>query len=267
MIKLCCNINQYEGEGLGSRIQCHISSKIICKHLGFKYLETEVKNLAHNYDDIDDYEFCKNYNNYFEIKQQEFNLPIVDIKPYTLEELKQVAVDENVIYRLYMASPKKILDSDINILESKKYFTKKRKKSKKINITIHLRVINKVDTDIIPIRNLYSQNNRTEHSIKNIISNIESKYGKDNVVFNIYTQTGYTDGSKTNAVNFDNLKNKNVILNLDSDITETIQACIESDIFIMSNSSLSYICYLMREGITFAYKNFWHILDKKVMRI
>ena len=267
MIKICCDINQYEGEGLGSRIQCHIASKIICKHLGFEYLETPVKNLAHNYENIDDSEFCIQYNDYFNIKKSNLDFPIVDIKPYTVKELKDLATDENVIYRLYMNSPKKILDSDIKILESKKYFIHDRPKNSLINIAIHLRVINEVDTDFVPVRNYYAQNNLIEDKIKNIIDSMNSKYGSENVVFNIYTQSGFTDGTKTEVVNFENIKNKNVVLNIDSNVIDVIEGCVNSDVFVMSNSSLSYICYLMRKGYTIAHSNFWHILDKNVGRI
>lgn len=267
MIKICCDINQYVGEGLGSRIQCHIASKIICKHLGFEYLETPVKNLAHNYEDIDDGEFCKQYNEYFDISQSDLDLPIVDIKPYTVQELKTLAVDENVVYRLYMNSPKKILDSDIRILESKKYFVHDRPKTSLINVAIHLRVINEVDTDFVSVRNYYSQNNLIENKVNGLIDSISSKYGSENIVFNIYTQSGFTDGTKTKSVNFENIKNRNVVLNIDSSVIDVIDGCINSDIFVMSNSSLSYICYLMRNGYTIAHSNFWHILDKTVGRI
>ena len=76
-----------------------------------------------------------------------------------------------------------------------------------------------------------------------------------------------TDGTKTEAVNFENIKNKNVVLNIDSSVIDVIEGCVNSDVFVMSNSSLSYICYLMRKGYTIAHSNFWHILDKNVGRI
>tara|TARA_Y100001938_G_scaffold150831_1_gene243682 strand:+ start:3057 stop:3836 length:780 start_codon:yes stop_codon:yes gene_type:complete len=256
MIKICCDINQDLGEGLGSRIQCHLASKLICAHLGFEYLETPISNLAHNYDGVDDTEFCKQYNDYFKIKQGGWpSLPIIDIRAFSTEELLSLAIDENVIYKINMLSGKKILDADEKILNAKRSIGKEPTNNR---VAIHLRVINQSDVDFSDCRQYYVQGNFVEDRILRLIDEI----GGD---IDIYTQSGYTDSSKSNRVDFSNLlRLSNVTMHIDCGVTELIQGCVDAGTYIMSNSSLSYICYLLRKGPTMATRSFWHTLDKNV---
>ena len=257
MIKICCNINQDAGEGLGSRIQCHLASKLICTYLGFEYLETPISNLAHNYEGDDDTEFCKQYNDYFEIKQGGWpSLPIIDIRAFNTEELLSLAIDENVIYKINTPHPcKNILDSDEKILNAKWSIGKEPINER---VAIHLRVINQSDVDFSDCRQYYVQGNFVEDRILRLIDEI----GGD---IDIYTQSGYTDSSKSNRVDFSNLSRlSNVTMHIDCGVTELIQGCVDAGTYIMSNSSLSYICYLLRKGPTMAHESFWHTLDENV---
>jgi hypothetical protein len=274
MIKICCNINQDAGEGLGSRIQCHLASKLICKNLGFKYLETPISNLAHNYEGVDDTEFCKQYNDYFEIKQGSSwpSLPITesspfaealtDVEAFTREDLISLATDENVIYRISRSSSKRTLDSSINILNEKHAISKSPTNDR---VAIHLRVINQFDVDLSggtleKCRQYYAQGNFVEDRILRLINNLDGE-------IDIYTQSGYTDSSHSNRLDFSKLERlSNVTMHVDCGITELIQGCVDAGTYVMSNSSLSYICYLLRKGPTMATESFWHILDENVRR-
>ena len=120
-----------------------------------------------------------------------------------------------------------------------------------------MRVYNKFDTDWTHLRNYYIQETYMERYYINIIKQLDESIGKDNIEFHIHTQEGFMDESKTKPINFDNIKNENVKFYIDSPLDETILHLVNSDILVMSCSSMSYICYLLRKKISIVRSDFW----------
>ena len=268
-------INQWETEGIGSRIQSSISCELIAKSLGLEFYETPVKNLYHNVENLSDDTFCKKYNDFFGYENKNlFFDDVIDINTNSLDELKYLVdsyndLNKNILFSMELNNTKKILDLNKNILESKNLlsYSNGKDKNEKIIVSIHIRVWNKFDMDFNSIREYYIQNTDTELFYINLIKQIESYIGSENVQFNIFTQNGFTDKKKTIPVDFSKINNSNIKFYIESDIIEMLDTCINSDIFVMSNSSLSYLCYLLRKDITFCKDTFWHSISDDCVRL
>ena len=110
MLYLTSDINQYEGEGVGSRIQSSIACELMANYLGINFYEMELSNLYHRPEHLTDSEFCKSLNDIFfkGNKSIEFD-EIVDINipiaPAGFDSLRDISEewkdrDTNNLFRI-----------------------------------------------------------------------------------------------------------------------------------------------------------------------
>jgi len=238
-------------DGLGAQIHSILSVLLVAKQYNLTYVHTPFHSLDHNrgkekfFEDI--FNIGQNEINISELKS--VNLTIIYIKhPY------QIKNRENTLYITQSCHQyaDKYPDQYLNVRDSFKnkfynYFKNNYKnynKSKSFNIALHIRRgdVSKDKNEIRFTNNLYYL-----YIIKNIIKILDSK----NIEINIHL---YSQGTECD---FKEFKDFNIVYHLDECLFTTFYNLIESDMLVMSKSSLSYSAALLNENIVM-YQEFWH---------
>ena len=126
-------------------------------------------------------------------------------------------------------------------------------KNGKTNIAIHIRRPNEYDETILEDNKKqfgYFQRYNTNEYFLKIINNIRSKYGGNDILFHIYSQSN-------KRASFDCFISEDTQLHIDEDICSTFVGLAAADILVTSASSFSYVAGLLNYG-TIIYCPFWH---------
>jgi hypothetical protein len=235
-------------DGFGSQFQNIISTILYAKFNNMEYVHFPIKTMAHNYDEDPDF---------LDIIEETMNIS----KKYRRDKDLKKKEKQKVISKLWM---KREMDNNIDkYLKSKElkdikknYFKNKCGKKQffninKVNVAIHVRNLNSHDTEHVQ---RFGKNWIETQSIDllKLIKSLEDKYGKDNIVFHIFSQ-GNTNEFKTLTNNRNNME-----LHLNDPVEYAFHLMALADILVINKSSYSYCAALICNAKQIYYKKFWH---------
>jgi hypothetical protein len=266
MIYLTTNSDGGNTEGIGAMAQYQIFCYCLARHLNVNYSFFGFKNLTHwQYYNVTQEKFETDVNKFF-------NFPN-DI-PSNIQDFEKVSIsniDQN-IYNLINANRKLMIDitpaalmkygqANIQKIEKNDWLKPLRSniqidsnlidsdyKEQSFNVALHIRKYTKTDCDPSPIRDLYDDSKK-EYYI-NLTGSIYEKYKHENLKIHIYAQ-----GTEAEYIF---LKSDHVKFHIEEYPLISLYHMIKSNVFVMANSSLSYIASLYRDNITYKKSNFYH---------
>ena len=256
-------------EGLGSVLSPKLMSYGISRALGLNFIDNEFRNLYLGNslaDNITNQEYDEILNNFlnFDFK----NTGKDNKKPFDIfldyphpDKVKVSGINkflnikkrdsffwlfQNFINKIY--NEKYITDLKNNIDDD---FKSKLYKDGK-NIVIHLRAPSDADVTFAASRNFFYGSFDDSDKINNIISQLEHSEKSKKLNFHILST-----GSKKNFRYLDTLFEKNeILLHLDLNIVDTFSMMVHNDLFIASQSGLSYAAHLLNDKPTLFPNNF-----------
>lgn len=237
-------------DGLGAQLHSILSIFVVAKQYNLEYVHTPFKEIDHNRGDE---EFLENF---FDIGKNESNISSIgkEIKLKNIEHSFEISNNENYLYTTQACHNycDKFPDNYLEIVEkfkSKFYYKFKNDyinyNNKGLNIGLHIR------------RGDVSRNNNNIRFTENtyyieVLNNLFTFIKGLNLDINIHVYSQGTVDDFQEFANFDN-----VYYPLDEDILTTFYNLIESDILVMSKSSLSYVSALLSNKVII-YQDFWH---------
>jgi hypothetical protein len=254
-----------KNEGIGSATQYQLFLYGVCKKLNLKYAFLGFKdiNMYQFHPEYDVTTWANKFTEYFNfpnelitdnyiikhvadlndvqnfIKNEDINTDTLLLLPPLLAGLLQLNSNE---YREHFYTLSDNIKHD-SVLDNTKY-----------NISLHIRSLNKFDTDPNPIRELFDSNKNNYYT--NIISNICKIQTEKEKIFHIHTQL--------NQETFNFLKQSQpdctFIFYENTYPWVSLSCMIQSDILVGANSSLSYIAHLLNKNKSIFRNNFWHSL-------
>ncbi len=99
------------------------------------------------------------------------------------------------------------------------------------------------------------------------MSSLNELIGKERLQIHIFSQRGFMDLAKQQPVTFESIAAENVVFHLDGSLFEALHNIVAADIFVMSNSSFSYLCNFLRSGLSICSDTFWHATPEQTLRI
>jgi hypothetical protein len=242
-------------DGAGAQALAIMSTLLFANQLGLTYVHTPFKKIAHNtkLDKI----WEDRWENFFNLGQEELNvekvnqLDIVEVQklskislkvPNTLYVVNQCHQYANLFPNKYGNIIPSLREK---YLSSKENISLPFKKSKEINIAIHIRRGDVKAEGTYSIR--YTKNTSLVRTVKQVVQLLAS-YGLKTRL-SLYSQGEIND--------FGELKNMNISFKLDECPFSTIDELIAADVLIMSKSTFSYVAALLSQGIVM-YEDFYH---------
>ena len=256
-------------EGLGSVLSPKLISYGISRSLGLKYIDNNFENLYLGYsssDKVSNNEYDENLNTFLNfdfINKVEttkkpfdmfFDYPHPDkpavrgIDKYLMKKKRNIFFQSfnYLINKIY--NEKFITDLNKDIDDS----FKTRLYKDGVNIVIHLRAPSDADVTFAASRNFFYGSFEDSDKVNNIISQIEHSEKSKKLNFHIIST-----GQKKNFKYIDTLFEKNeILLHLDLNIIDTFSMMVHNDLFIASQSGLSYAAHLLNEKPTLFPNNF-----------
>lgn len=265
MIYLTTNADGLNTEGIGAMVQYQLFCYSLSRHLGVEYLFEGFRNLNHwQYNGTDQETFVRSVNDFFD-------LPTTDQTPSQGVQKISIASIDDQIYDLLKFEGDLIIDinpsalmnyGQLNIatIEENGWIKSLRPRigfktgtyseNTDFCITVHIRKYTQTDCDPSPVRDLYDDSKR-EYYV-NLIKSLNNKFSDRNPKVKIFSQGSISDFEFLNHF-------ENVELHIEEHPLASLYSMINSDVFVMSNSSLSYIASLFRDSITFKKINFYHV--------
>lgn len=224
-------------EGLGSILQSQLHLYAYCKINKFDPCMIKLKNISHfQYSGLDSESYDLLLNSYFnflceESPNGEFVDPTWLIRDWGEKNNES---KKEIISELY----DKIIYDGVN------YFSTTKK-----NIVLHIRNVNEQDVCFDSTREYY--NDKKKDYFFNLIKNIFSKHG-DEFEVHIFSQ-GMNESFRIFEENFDSK------LHINDGVIQTFHHMMNADIFITSNSSLSWCAHLFgKNNYVYSRPNFTH---------
>jgi hypothetical protein len=263
MIYLTTNKDGNNTEGIGAMVQYQLFCYSLAKKLNLGYYFTGFERLTHwQYYNITQEEFINDINEFFNLPSEKN----IDIQAYEtipfFEFLKRGSLEGNFIVDVDPATLMKWGQKEINLIEESNWLKEfganltlkpelidQTINQEDYNIAIHIRKYTKTDCDDSAIRDLYDQTKIQYY--KNLIKSLIKHYPRNNLKIQIYGQ-----GTKEEYT--DLLSGDYVRLHIEQYPLTSLYHMIKSDIFVMANSSFSYIVSLLRSDKTFKKENFYH---------
>jgi hypothetical protein len=256
-------------EGLGSVLSPKLISYGISRSLGLKYIDNKFENLYLGYsssDKVSNNEYDKNLNNFLNLdfanKVETTKKPFDIFFDYPHPDKQRVrGIDKylmtkkrNTFFQLYKYFLNKIYNekfiTDLNKDIDDSFKTRLYKDG--LNIVIHLRAPSDADVTFAASRNFFYGSFEDSDKVNNIIRQIEHSEKSRKLNFHIVS-TGDTKNFKY----LDTLFKKNeIILHLNLNIIDTFSMMVHNDLFIASQSGLSYAAHLLNEKPTLFPNNF-----------
>ena len=268
MIFLKTNSDGFDSEGIGSVIQWHLLLYGICKDLDINFFSDKFVNISHyQYNNISKVKWSNDYTNFFNIhKPQKFDIEydfdgtIGDLNEF-IQENKDVEknicieVDKKFIVDNGFSLLNEIFYNDYlkDIRENLNYQKETYFDPTKYNISIHLRSLNNCDVPTYPSMETYHVY-KNANDIKNIFDILKEKYYNKNVCVYVHSQGDEKDFQDLVELSTDNFQ---VILKLNQHPIDDIYHMSNSDVFIMSKSSYSWICHLLNPNQTIVRDDFY----------
>jgi len=263
-------------EGLGSVLSPKLISYGISRSVGIKFVDNDLKNIYLGNSSSDNMsnekydEVLNNFLNFDFVNTGKNNTKPFDIffdYPHPGKEKvsgiyrflnKKKRDTFFLLFQYYISkiyNEKYITDLKSNIDDSFRSTYYKEGK----NIVIHLRAPSDADVTFAASRNFFYGSFEDSDRVNNIIRQIEHSEKSQKLNFHIVST-----GNIKNFKFLDTLFEKNeIFLHLDLNITETFSMMVHNDLFIASQSGLSYAAHLLNEKPTIFPNNF-NMGSKKV---
>mgnify|MGYP001380311679 FL=1 len=263
-------------EGLGSVLSPKLMSYGISRSLNLKYINNDFRNLYLGHsasDNMSNEEYDERLNNYLNFdyintgtdKKDPFDI-FFDYPHPNKEKVKGINKFINTKKRDIFFQTFKYF---INKIYKEKYITdlktniddefKTRLFKEGVNIVIHLRAPSDADVTFAASRNFFYGSFEDSDKVNNIISQIEHSEKSRKLNFHILST-----GQKKNFQYLDTLFEKNeILLHLNLNILDTFSMMVHNDLFIASQSGLSYAAHLLNEKPTL-FPNDFNMGNKKV---
>jgi hypothetical protein len=265
MIYLSTNSDGNSTEGIGAMVQYQLFCYCLARHLNVEYTFSGFKNLNHwQYYGIEQNKFIDDVNNFFNIPSSQNKLPD-DIEKITFHSIDQnlfqliksnrTVLIELTPHILMQYGQGNIIEIEKNrwIKDLQKYInpnlTDELNKESDFNIAVHIRKYTQTDCDPASVRDLYDVS-KSQYYI-NLINDLTSLYADRQPRIHIFSQGHESDFKFLNDF-------KNVNLHIEEYPLISLYSMIKSDIFVMANSSLSYVASLYRDKCTYKKFNFYH---------
>ena len=234
-------------EGVGAQYQRIIGLLSIAKHHNLKFIHNMIT-VGHNYEN--DPEWDKKWDNFFNIKSIAYvcnddgcNSIISEVINYNhLNYIKQnlnIKIQSTLPFDIIDKEPNKyykIIQNDIRYAYNQNSLNKSLHLfNNRVNIAIHIRVINDYD-DVNEFDNFYNSIGRftvKEEEYIKLIEYFQSTYPHSDV--HIFSQKNITQRYKSLT------QQKNIYLHLDTDAFDTFHHLCNADILVISKSSFSYL--------------------------
>lgn len=246
-------------EGIGAMVQTQLFVKALSELFNCKYKFDGFKNFTHyQYFDITQEKFMDDINKFFNLyENQNKNLHKIEIsteenfyryiKNGSKEDI-EISLPSSLVMKLGQQYLEEF-DKQNSIRKIKEKFNYKNLSNKtNFRIAIHIRIFTKTDCDPSEIRDYFNAE-KQEYYI-NLVESLNERYKDKNPQIEIYSQGDPTF--------FDFLKAKNVSLFIEEYPLDSIEKMLTSNVFVMANSSLSYIVHLLRDNITYCKPGFYH---------
>ena len=250
-VKNCYITCAGRNDGLGAQIQSILSVILVAKQYNLVYVHTPIQSLDHV---LGEEEF---FENFFNLGKNEISIDEIndlDLNIKTIKHPSEIQIKSNTLYitqGLHQYADK-FPNSYLNIMSSirKKFFDVNRDKlisvstSNKLSVALHVRR-GDVNIDINSARytgNLYYKEILNYLYQLAVILEIE-------LDIHLYSQGKVED--------FQELDSYDITYHLDECLATTFLNLVNSDILVMSKSSLSYCSALLSENIKI-YQEFWH---------
>ncbi len=223
-------------DGFGSQYQGIITTYLFCKMKNLNYLYTPLSYVEHNYNNDENFleklEFLMNVKN---------NIPNNNLLTQEINIKDAYSHFENNIDECCNNEHFDFIKECFWKNKDKNYY-----KNNKINISVHIRKLNIVDSKV---ENYNSKRYAPLSYFFDIMTQIRNKYKGKELLFHIYSQGDVSE--------FREIIDNDVQMHLNEDIVQTFIGLVASDILITSVSSLSYVAGLLTDGEVY-YLNFWH---------
>lgn len=248
-------------------------------NIQIKYYHTPVKNIGHKPSTLSQEEWDKKMNDYMLTLIPKDIISYNDITNCIDTNYNNIQLINNTRINIIDYNNKSILDSNINDIY--KYLQNNYKyrdiDKNVINISLHIRNFNNNDICLGEEREYFNKCSYVKEYYINLIKTIkkycneilplagsgqilpDGKGQNKSLIFHIHSQ-----GSKEQFSDIMSL-NENIILHLDKDLCTTLDDLINSDILVLSKSSLSAIVNYYSRGINIVLDNFWHKLTENTI--
>lgn len=260
-------INSGKKEGIGAVLQGQLFLYGICKKFGLEFYNDGFKNIGHssynNYSDCDWDNLFTNFFNFSSDKNFEDKIIFskIDERFFSFIEDNKNSSDDFLIY----LDPEEVLrygQSIIDEIYQQKYlidlknnfnFNQQYFSNQELNISLHIRSINPEDIMFQDCREYYDKDNNFKYI--NLINHLKKVCNNEKANLHIYSQGEDKNFSNILHCEEDDFK---VTLHLNQNPISDIYHMCHSDLFIMSNSSFSWIAHLLNYNPTLVRDNFWH---------
>lgn len=268
MIFLTTNADGRNTEGIGAMVQYQMFCYCLSKHLGVDYVFSKFKNLQHwQYHYEDQQKFVNDVNVFFNIPSSKIesieSIEKISVQPNDKElaDIINSSLNKNIIIDISPITLMQYGQSNIEVIEKNNWLRDLKSNisfdqksiyenyDQYFNVAIHIRKFTKTDCDPSAIRDLYDVS-KNQYYV-NLIDDIIKKYQDKKLKIHIYSQGNDSD--------FFKLKRDNLVeFHVEEHPLTSLYHMINSDVFVMANSSLSYIVSLYRSGLTYKKNNFYH---------
>lgn len=265
-------INGLGTEGIGSVFQYHVMMNFFCDFLKVDFTFPGSENLSHySYTEYSKDEYFKSIDKFFNFPNLENDwdevIMVTDINQSLFDILqKEKKSNKKILVNLYKCHlqivnfchqrissifTKERVNKIRNnlVFEGKKYF------DSGINISAHIRTPNPNDVPfeiVSPLRELYSFE-KDFYRYENLVKFLKENTKEEKTTLHIHSQ-GFT----SDFTEFNNLKDDNfdIQIHLDDHPTSDIYHMSNADLFVMSNSSFSWIPSLLNVNQKIVRDNF-----------
>jgi len=246
-------------EGIGAMVQFQLFVKALSELFNHKYKFDGFKNFTHyQYFDITQEKFMDDINSFFNLYENQDKV-LRKIEITTEKEFYELIknqskedIEVSLHSKLVMQLGQKYLEDfekQNSIRRIKDKFNYKNISDfSKFRIAIHIRVFTKTDCDPSELRDYFTAEKQNYYI--NLIESLTEIYKDKNPYFEVYSQG--------NPKLFNFLEGNNVSLYIEEYPIHSIEKMLTSDVFVMANSSLSYIVHLLRDKITYCKQGFYH---------
>tara|TARA_R110000868_G_scaffold28093_1_gene105739 strand:+ start:3684 stop:4586 length:903 start_codon:yes stop_codon:yes gene_type:complete len=260
-------INSGKNEGIGAISQYQILLYAVCKKFKVEFYNSGFKNIGHStYSEYSQEEWDNSFTNFFNLSTNKIIENQISFTKIDEELISfiETHINDSKDFLIYL-DPEEVLrysQSIIDEIYQKKYlidlknnfnFNQQYFSNQELNISLHIRCINPEDVMFQDIRELYTSKEKFRYI--NLINYLKKVCTNEKVNLHIYSQ-----GEDKNFLNILNCEEDNfkVTLHLNQNPISDIYHMCYSDLFIMSNSSFSWIVHLLNYNPTLVRNNFWH---------
>ena len=273
MIYLTTDSDGGNTEGIGAMVQYQMFCYCLAKQFNVGFCFSGFKNFTHwQYYPITQEQFMEDVNRLFifptsvQLSSISMHHEKISVSNVSQDMFANTQTDRDIIVNVNAGALMRYGQENIAIIEKNEWLKQLEStitldhdlidpfyKKGNFNIAVHIRKYTKTDCDPAGCRDLYDASKNTYYN--NLITCLLQKYEQHNPKIHIYAQ-----GMEEEYTCL--LRGNSVKLHIEEYPLVSLYHMIKSDIFIMSNSSLSYIASLYRQNITYKKHHFYHTTYK-----